>query len=158
MAEKTGLSPKQIHEAINRDEKADHIVKKARQNGELSLSQTNEIVKLSKEDQIKSLPQIKTLPVRDIKKFVKTAKTKGVEEAIKEIPKTPHAREFQEIEQTLKKLQEKLKQLELEGIEFDHFPKNIQELMNSINEYSQKDSEPHHYYSHQEMNETSLNM
>lgn len=158
VAEKTGLSPKQIHEAINRDEKADHIVKKARQNGELSLSQTNEIVKLSKEDQIKSLPQIKTLPVRDIKKFVKTAKTKGVEEAIREIPKTPHAREFQEIEQSLKKLQKKLKQLELEGIEFDHFPKNIQDLMNSISDYSQKNNLPHHYYNDQNMNESSLNM
>ena len=38
VSEKTGLSPKQIHEAINRDEMASSIVKEARKKGELSLS------------------------------------------------------------------------------------------------------------------------
>ena len=64
VSEKTGLSPKQIHEAINRDEMAASSVKDARLKGELSLSQTNEIVRLNKEDQKAALEHIKELPVR----------------------------------------------------------------------------------------------
>lgn len=131
VSEKTGLSPKQIHEAINRDEMAHEIVKEARQQGELSLSQTNEIVKLKKEDQKKSLEHIKKLPVKEIKSFVKKAKTLGVEKAISEIPKLPHAREFSEIEINLKKLNKRLKQLELEGITIEHFPENIRKLFDT---------------------------
>lgn len=128
VSEKTGLSPKQIHEAINRDEMASSAVKEARQNGELSISQTNEIVKLTKDEQKKSLNHIKSLPVREIKNFVKVAKTKGVDEAMRATPKLPHAREFNEIEMTLKKLQKKLKQLEIEGISLAHFPETTQKL------------------------------
>jgi ParB family chromosome partitioning protein len=132
VAEKTGLSPKQIHEAINRDEKASSPVKEARQKGELSISQTNEIVKLTKEDQKKSINHIKTLPVREIKKFVKVAKTSGVEEALRATPVLPHAREFNEIETALKKLQKKMKQLELEGIALEQFPESIQKLFGEL--------------------------
>lgn len=139
VAEKTGLSPKQIHEAINRDEMADTVVKEARMNGELSISQTNEIVKLKKEEQKKALNHIKTLPVREIKKFVKEAKVKGVEEAIRETPKLPHAREFNEIEITLKKLQKKIKQLELEGITLENFPVSTQKIFNDLINFAQKD-------------------
>lgn len=137
ISEKTGLSPKQIHEAINRDEMASSAVKEARQNGELSISQTNEIVKMSKADQKKSLQHIKSLPVREIKNFVKIAKTKGVEEALHGTPKLPHAREFNEIEMTLKKLQKKLKQLEIEGITLEHFPVTTQKIFNEVVGFAQ---------------------
>lgn len=136
VSEKTGLSPKQIHEAINRDEMASTPVKEARKNGELSLSQTNEIVKLKKEDQQKSLAHVKSLPVREIKNFVKIAKSKGVEAAIKETPKHPHAREFMEIELTLKKLNKKLKQLEMEGISVSDLPASSQKLFSELMKYS----------------------
>lgn len=132
VAEKTGLSPKQIHEAINRDEKASSPVKEARQKGELSISQTNEIVKLTKDEQKKSINHIKTLPVREIKKFVKVAKTSGVEEAMKATPVLPHAREFNEIETALKKVHKKMKQLELEGLALEHFPEPIQKLFGEL--------------------------
>lgn len=132
VAEKTGLSPKQIHEAINRDEKASTPVKEARQKGELSISQTNEIVKLTKEEQKKSINHIKALPVREIKKFVKVAKTSGVEEALKATPVLPHAREFNEIETALKKVHKKMKQLELEGLALEHFPESIQKLFGEL--------------------------
>lgn len=134
VAEKTGLSKKQIHEAINRDEKADEIVKHARQNGELSVSQTNEIIKLKKEDQKKAISHIKSLPVKDIKKFVKEAKTSGVEKALVNIPQSPHAREFNEIESLLKRLNKRLKQLELEGITSEHFPANIQKELDLLSQ------------------------
>lgn len=128
VSEKTGLSPKQIHEAINRDEMAAPVVKEARIKGELSLSQTNEIVKLKKEDQSRAIEHIKELPVREIKKFVKIANAQGVTEAMKATPALPYQREFQEIESNLKKLIKRMKQLNLEGIEFSQFPDNIQEL------------------------------
>ncbi len=132
VSEKTGLSPKQIHEAINRDEMASSDVKEARQNGELSISQTNEIVKLNKADQKKSLNHIKSLPVREIKNFVKLAISQGVEEAMKSSPKLPHARDFNEIEMTLKRLHKKLKQLELEGITLSHFPASTQKVFGDV--------------------------
>jgi len=143
VAEKTGLSPKQIHEAINRDEMADTSVKEARVNGELSISQTNEIVKLKKDEQKKALNHIKTLPVREIKKFVKEAKVKGVEEAIRETPRLPHAREFNEVESLLKRLQKKLKQLELEGITMENFPAGTQKIFSEVVKFAEKDFVPY---------------
>ena len=115
VSEKTGLSPKQIHEAISRDELSSEEVKEARLNGELSLSQTNEIVKLKKEDQTLAIDHIKELPVREIKKFVKMAKAQGVEKAIKQsTPLHPHQKDFDEVETLLKKALKKITQLNLE--------------------------------------------
>jgi ParB family chromosome partitioning protein len=137
VSEKTGLSPKQIHEAINRDEMASSTVKEARLRGELSLSQTNEIVKLNKEDQKSAIEHLKDLPVREIKKFVKLAKTQGVQEAITATPNLPHQKEFQEINMNLKKLLKKLKQLEIEGFELDNFPEETQELLSELSSFGE---------------------
>jgi ParB family chromosome partitioning protein len=132
VSEKTGLSPKQIHEAINRDELSSNEVKEARKNGELSLSQTNEIVKLKKEDQPKALLHVKNLPVKEIRKFVKLAKTQGVHEAIESTPNDPHQKSFHEIDSLLKKLIKKMKQLELEGFEILDYPQETQQLINDL--------------------------
>lgn len=139
VSEKTGLSPKQIHEAINRDEMASPVVKEARKNGELSLSQTNEIVKLDKEDQEAAIEHIKELPVREIKKFVKLAKVQGVEKAITATPNLPHQKEIQEIESNLKKILKKLKQLQLEGIELSDFPAETRKLFEELREFASGD-------------------
>lgn len=132
VSEKTGLSPKQIHEAIKRDEKAAPIVKEARKNGELSLSQTNEIVKLDKEDQDAAIEHLKELPVREIKKFIKIAKAQGVDRAIAATPNLPYQREFQEIDSALKKLIKKFKQLKLERMNLSDFPEETQNLFESL--------------------------
>ncbi len=136
VSEKTGLSPKQIHEAINRDEMASSVVKEARLNGELSLSQTNEIIKLSKSDQNSAMKHIQELPVREIKKFVKIAKDQGVERAIKSMPNQPFQKDFLEIDSALKKLIKKFKQLQLEGIEVSSFPDETQDLFSQLMKYS----------------------
>jgi ParB family chromosome partitioning protein len=136
VSEKTGLSPKQIHEAINRDEMASPIVKQARKNGELSLSQTNEIVKLKKDEQEVAIEHIKELPVREIKRFVKMAKTQGIQKAITETPSVPFLREFQDIDSSLKKLIKKMKQLKLEGIVTDNFPEETQKLIKELTDIS----------------------
>jgi ParB family chromosome partitioning protein len=140
VSEKTGLSPKQIHEAINRDEMASSVVKDARIKGELSLSQTNEIVKLDKKDQQKAIEHIKELPVREIKKFVKIAKVHGIEEAIQATPNLPFQKEFQEVEIGLKKLLKKMKQLQFEGIELDQYPHNLQALLEEVKNFSEEGS------------------
>lgn len=135
VSQKTGLSPRQIHQAIERDEKASMNVKEARKKGKLSLSQTNEIVKLPKEAQDQALEHILDLPVKDIKKFVKEAKTEGVTNAILKSPKDPMKREFYEIETQLKRVAKKLKQLELEGLTANDLPASIQELLGEISLY-----------------------
>jgi len=139
VSEKTGLSPRQIHEAINRDEMAAPVVKEARLNGELSMSQTNEIIKLNKEDQQEAIEHIKDLPVREIKKFVKLAKVQGVQEAISATPNLPHQKEFLEIDMGLKKLIKRLKQLQIEGIIMESFPKATQELLSELMAISEGD-------------------
>lgn len=139
IAEKTGLSPKQIHEAINRDEMASPSVKEARLNGGLSLSQTNEIVKLSKDDQQMAIDHIKELPVREIKNFVKIAKVQGVHKAIAATPNLPNQKEFQEIDMSLKKLIKKFKQLQIEGFELSDFPRGTQELFGGFVKFADKD-------------------
>ena len=136
VSEKTGLSPKQIHQAINRDEMASHAVKNARRNGELSLSQTNEIVRLKKEDQDMAMDHIKELPVREIKQFVKIAKSQGVENAIMATPLRPHHKEFQDIEMSVAKLLKKLKQLQFEGIGIDDLPEKTLSLLRELSEIS----------------------
>ncbi len=136
VSEKTGLSPKQIHQAINRDEMASHAVKNARRNGELSLSQTNEIVRLKKEDQDMAMDHIKELPVREIKQFVKIAKSQGVENAIMATPFRPHHKEFQDIEMSVAKLLKKLKQLQFEGIGIDDLPEKTLGLLRELSEIS----------------------
>jgi ParB family chromosome partitioning protein len=140
VSEKTGLSPKQIHEAINRDEMAASSVKDARIKGELSLSQTNEIVRLNKEDQKAALEHIKELPVREIKKFVKIANAEGVQKAIKATPNLPNQKDFLEIDMGLKKLIKKLKQLQIEGIELSAFPEETQELFGDLVNYADEEN------------------
>lgn len=138
VCEKTGLSPRQIHEAIKRDENASSVVKEARKKGELSVSQTNEIIKLKKEEQEAAIEHLKELPVRELKKFVKVAKVEGVEKAIHSTPNLPYQREFQDISANLKRLIKKFKELQIEGIETEDFPDETQKLLSEFLNLSQK--------------------
>lgn len=129
VSEKTGLSPKQIHEAINRDEMSAPAVKEARKNGELSVTQTNEIVRLSKKDQEEAIDHIKTMPVKDIKKFVKLAKAEGIDRAITKTPVDPRQKEYSDFDGLLKKVIKKLKQFEVQGITSGELPDVTQDLL-----------------------------
>lgn len=132
VSEKTGLSPKQIHQAISRDEKSSPAIKEARKNGELSLSQANEIIKLEKEEQDKALSYVRELPTRELKKFIKAAKTQGVSEALAQAPAEPPRKEFAEMDSALKKLIKKMKQLELEGISQMDYPQETSKLLHDL--------------------------
>jgi ParB family transcriptional regulator, chromosome partitioning protein len=117
ISEKTGMGPQQIYQAIRRDEKSSTGVKEARGNGDLSISQTNEIIKLSSSEQEQILPLIKDKTVAEVRKLIKTAKSKGIEEAIEEgLNEVPHAREFKQLLQTSKRMRKLLTSLEVENI------------------------------------------
>jgi ParB family chromosome partitioning protein len=132
VSEKTGFSARQIHQAIDRDEKASDEIKEARRNGELAISHTNEIIKLDKEHQGRAYEHLRNRPVRDVKKFVKLAKARGFDEAVENTPTEPHAREFQEIEKLAKKLKKQFELLEMEGISFLDLPEKTQKLMSEL--------------------------
>lgn len=132
VAEKTGYSPKQIHQAIERDEKSSESVKEARKSGKLSTTQTNEIVKLNKSEQQKALSHIQSLPTKEMKKFVKLAKDQGVETALIEVPHQPFQKEMIEMESLLKRLSRKMKELEIEDIHFSDYPAALQKKFHEI--------------------------
>ena len=117
ISEKTGMSPRQVYQAIERDEKSSPEVKKARGKGELSIGQTNEIIKLSKTDQKKLLPLIKDKNISEIKKMVVEARDNGIEAAVEEgLREETHVREMKQLKAHLKKINKIVGRLELEKI------------------------------------------
>ena len=80
-AEKTGLSKKVIKSAIERDEKTSAQIKKLRSDGSLNASQTNELIKLDREEQELIAPMIIGKSAKVIKKLVKDIGQNGFEKA-----------------------------------------------------------------------------
>lgn len=119
-SEKTGLSKSIIKGAIKRDALASNMVKEARGSGVLSASQTNEIIKLSKEEQDHILPLISDKTVKEARKIIKKAKIDGIEaahkeaEAIKPIPK-----EYSHILNLSKRLSKNISRVLLEELSYD---------------------------------------
>lgn len=117
VSEKTGLKPQQIHQAIKRDELSAPSVKEARNRGELSLSQTNELIKLDRDEQEALLPHIEKKSVREIRDIVKEAKTHGIKDAVeKATHHEPHAREIKQLLDSLKKARQIASRLSLETV------------------------------------------
>lgn len=81
-AEKTGLSKKVIKGAIDRDALSSEKVKELRAHGELNASQTNEIIKLDKEQQDKVIDMVKDKSAREVKDLVKDIQVKGLNKAV----------------------------------------------------------------------------
>ena len=117
ISEKTGMSPRQIYQAIDRDEKSAPEIKKARGRGELSIGQTNEIIKLPKGEQKKLLHLIKDKNIGEIKKMVTEARENGIEAAIEEgLKEETHVREMKQLKNLLKKMNKIVGRLELEKV------------------------------------------
>lgn len=120
-AEKTGLSKKVIKSAIDRDAKSSSRVKELRAHGELNASQTNEIIKLDKEEQDKVIDMVKDKSAREVKELVKTIKEKGIDRAVDDalfavqLPK-----EYKSIETLTKRLNKLAGKLLLEEINSEH--------------------------------------
>lgn len=88
-AEKTGLSKRVIKGAIDREEKASESIKQLRSHGELNASQTNEIIKLSKDEQEKISELVPGRSAKEIKDIVKKVRENGVESTINEVLTSP---------------------------------------------------------------------
>lgn len=142
-AEKTGLSKSVIKGAIKRDELASEVVKEARSHGELNASQTNEIIRLEKEDQEKVLPLIVDKTIKEARKIINAAKTGGVDAAIEESDNlVPLPREYTQIRSPLKRVNKNLSRILLEGLKYDgpeqkQINKEMRELKENLDKYFQ---------------------
>ncbi|MBK24909.1 MAG: hypothetical protein CME70_12995 [Halobacteriovorax sp.] len=119
-AEKTGLSKTSIRSAIKRDAKSSNTVKEMRKHGELSASQTNELVRLEPEEQDRLIPHIQHRPVREIKEIIKTVKDAGLEEGV-DLANTMETlpSEFSQLRAFTKKLNKTVGKILTEGITYE---------------------------------------
>lgn len=135
VSDKTGMSPRQIHQAISRDEKSSKALKEAREQGEVNISQTNEVIKLTEQEQEAILPHIKDKTVSEIRKIVKEAKSNGVGSAIEMAENVaPNAKEVKQLLIQAKKLRQLAGRLELEKVEIRG--ENSKKLINEIKIFS----------------------
>ncbi len=117
VSQKSGMSESQIKKAMEREQKSSPVVKEARNRGELSVSQTNELIRLSEEDQEALVDHISDRTVGELRKLVKDVKAQGVEQALMLNEKAPHAREFSELLKMIKKAKKISETLAYEGVE-----------------------------------------
>lgn len=134
-AEKTGLSKKSIKQAIDRDLHSSEKVKQLRSLGELNASQTNELIKLDKEQQDKVVELVKTRPAKDIKQLVKTATQQGLEEAVDKVINSPSVpKEYASIHNLAKRMNKLSAKVILEEITCEH--KEMEKILKSLEQLS----------------------
>lgn len=140
-AEKTGLSKSVIKGAIKRDELASDGVKKARGEGELNATQTNEIIRLEKDTQEKVLPLIADKTVKEARQIIIAAKNGGYSAALAESEKLiPLPREYQQILSPVKRVNKNIsrilvEELRYEGPEQEKILDELRRLKSNLNEY-----------------------
>lgn len=124
-AQKTGLSKKAIKGAIDREAKSSPRVKEARLHGELNASQTNELIKLDREDQEKLLEEVKGKSAADIKKIVKKAQQMGADQAL-ELARAEEVlpKEYKNLKVMLNRMNKLSSKILLEEMSCDHPDKN----------------------------------
>jgi ParB family chromosome partitioning protein len=155
-AEKTGLSKKVIKSAIDRDELSSNKVKELRAHGELNASQTNEIIKLNKEQQDKVIDMVKDKSAREVKELVENIKSKGLDRAVDDalfavgLPK-----EYKSVETLTKRLNKITSKLLLEEISSEHedmvkILKSLSTLRTNIDQLILLNSKPTRSYNVQE--------
>lgn len=138
-AQKTGLSKKVIKSAIERDIKSSDKVKKLRSMGELNASQTNEIIKLNKEDQEKIIDHSIGKSAKELKEMVKLVQTKGLAEGIHEIENTKSTpKEYMSLINLIKRANKLAAKILLEEMkifdekEKDNFKQQAMSLQNQL--------------------------
>jgi ParB family chromosome partitioning protein len=161
---KSGLSQNQVIKAMDREKKSSHGLKEARERGEISVSQANEIIRLEPEEQEAIIPHISDRTVSELKKIVKDVKTSGVDEALERSRSQPHAREFNEILKMLKKSYKLTEALKLEGVQIQgpvrtDIENYWMELKQNMEDVLERDSEifTPEYIQSDSMSEASLN-
>jgi ParB family chromosome partitioning protein len=131
-SEKTGLSKKVIKSAIDRDAHSSDKVKEYRQHGELNASQTNEIIKLDKDQQDKVVDLVKDKSTKEVRQLVDAIKVSGVDKAVDEvlfganIPK-----EYKSIDTLTKRLNKLAAKVLLEDMTSEH--KDMAKIIKGLN-------------------------
>jgi ParB family chromosome partitioning protein len=120
-SEKTGLSKKVIKSAIDRDANSSEKVKEYRQHGELNASQTNEIIKLDKDQQDKVVDLVKDKSTKEVRQLVESIKVNGVDKAVDEVLFSPGLpKEYKSIDTLTKRLNKLAAKVLLEDMTSDH--------------------------------------
>lgn len=119
-AEKTGLSKSVIKSAIKRDALASAAVKRARGEGALNATQTNEIIKLDAEAQERVLPLIADKTAKDTRRIVAAAKAGGLDAAIEESQKiVPLPKEYRQMLSPMKRVNKSISRILVEELRYD---------------------------------------
>ena len=140
-AEKTGLSKSVIKGAIKRDALASDAVKKARGQGELNATKTNEVIKLTKEAQEKVLPLIAGKTAKETRRIVAAAQEGGMPAAIEECEKhVPLPREYSQMLSPMKRVNKAIsrilvEELRYEGPEQKKINNELMQLKNNLVQY-----------------------
>ena len=120
-AEKTGLSKKVIKSAIQRDEKASDTVKMLRSSGELNATQTNEIIKLAKEDQEHIADLVKDKSAKEVKELVKKVTQDGLQSAVNDFVNSPQLpKEYTSLKTLLQRSNKVLAKILIEEMDSQH--------------------------------------
>lgn len=97
-AEKIGLSRAVIRGAIKRDALASEAVKRARGQGDLNATKTNEIIKLDKDAQEQVLSLVAGKTAKETRRIVAAAKSGGLSAAVEESDRVvPIPREYRQM-------------------------------------------------------------
>lgn len=120
-AEKTGLSKRVIKSAIDREERASEKVKNLRAHGELNATQTNEIIKLSKEDQEHVVDLIKDKSAKEVKELVTNVNKNGLQSAVNELVNSPSLpKEYKSLKTLLQRTNKTLAKILIEEMKSEH--------------------------------------
>ena len=119
-AEKTGLSRSVIKGAIKRDALASPAVKRARGEGGLNATQTNEIIKLEAETQERVLPLIADKSAKETRRIVAAARSGGVDAAIEESNKVvPIPREYSQMLSPMRRVNKSIGRILAEELRYE---------------------------------------
>lgn len=140
-AQKTGLSRSVIQSAIKRDALASSAVKRARGDGELNATQTNELIKLEAETQEQVLPLVADKTAQDTRRIVAAARSGGLDAAIEESQRiVPLPKEYRQMLSPMKRVNRSIgrilaEELRYEGPEQSKINNELMALKNNLTLY-----------------------
>lgn len=135
LSERTGMKPKQIVQAIKRDENSGKTLKNLRSNGEFNVSQTNELIKLSEDEQEAIIPLVMDKTVQEIRSVVKEVKKGGLDSGIQKSRElTPMTKEIKQLIGFVKKARTLTERVGLENLELNE--KLMTKLENEVHAFT----------------------
>jgi ParB family chromosome partitioning protein len=142
-AEKTGLSKSVVKGAIKRDALASEAVKRARGEGELNATKTNEVIKLDKDIQAQILPLIANKTAKETRRIVAAAQAGGLDAALEESNKVvPLPREYTQMLSPMRRVNKSISRILIEELRYDgpeqqKINNELMALRNNLSQYFQ---------------------